>query len=284
VRKLIIGCGYLGRRVARLWLKEGARVSATTRRPEHAADLAEEGIEPIVCDVLSPSVLRCLPAFDAVLYAVGLDRSSRTTMQQVYVDGLGRVLDHLLPPSRFIYVSSTSVYGQSDGAWVDEEGPTEPGEASGRIVLEAESVLRRALPAAVILRFAGIYGPGRLLRQKTIEAGEPIVGDGEKWLNLIHVDDGARAVLAAEAQAAPGFVCNVCDGQPVTRRCFFGELARLLGAPPPRFVAPPPGAEPPHERGHRRIDNRRLREGLGFPVQYADCRAGLAASLNLNSA
>ena len=100
-------------------------------------------------------------------------------------------------------------------------------------------------------------------------------------INLIHVDDGARAILAAEEKATPGLLCNVCDGQPVTRRDFFAELARLLHAPPPRFVAPPPGQPlPPHERGQRRVGNRRLREALGFTPAYPDYRAGLAASLS----
>jgi nucleoside-diphosphate-sugar epimerase len=277
---LIIGCGYLGRRVARLWLERGERVHATTRQPQTAETFAAAGIEPIVCDVLEPRGLAGLPAFDTVVCAVGFDRSSGVAMREVYVEGLRRVLSSLARPGRFIYVSSTSVYGQTDGGWVDEEAATAPLEESGRIVLEAEETLRQALPEAIVLRCAGIYGPGRLLRQKTIEAGEPIVGAADKWLNLIHVADGARAVLAAEALAPPGFLCNVCDGRPVTRRDFFTELARLLTAPPPRFMAPPAaGPAPPHERGQRRISNRRLREALAFRPEYSDYRDGLRASV-----
>ena len=101
-----------------------------------------------------------------------------------------------------MYVSSTGVYGQCHGEEVDEESATEPVEESGRVVLEAERLLHQQLPEAVILRFAGIYGPGRLLRRQAIEAGEVLVGDPEKWLNLIHVADGAAAVHAAEESAA----------------------------------------------------------------------------------
>src|SRR5207247_1991336 len=122
---------------------------------------------------------------------------------------LANVLAQLPPPKRFIYVSSSSVYGQTNGGWVDETSPTEPNEESGRIVLEAENLLRAKLPNAIFLRFAGIYGPGRLLRRQTIERGDPIVGDADKWLNLIHVDDGARVILAAEERAEPGRVYNV---------------------------------------------------------------------------
>src|SRR5439155_10779702 len=109
------------------------------------------------------------------------------SMREVYVGGLGHVLDTLPTPGRFVYVSSTGVYGQTDGTWVDERSETVPTEESGRVVLEAERLLRSKLPAAVVLRFAGIYGPGRLLRRQLLVAGEPLVGDAEKWLNLIHV-------------------------------------------------------------------------------------------------
>ena len=100
-------------------------------------------------------------------------------------------------PACFLYVSSTSVYGQTGGEEVDETAATEPKEESGRVVLEAERCCCERLPTAIILRFAGIYGPDRLLRAKSIQAGEPIVGDAEQWLNLIHVEDGAAAVVEA---------------------------------------------------------------------------------------
>ena len=163
---LVIGCGYLGRRVLPLW--KDRRVFALTRRAEGAAELTTLGAEPVLGDVLRPESLHALPTVDTVLYAVGFDRASGATMRQVYVDGLANVLAHLPTPRRFLYVSSSSVYGQSDGGWVDEASPTEPLEESGRIVLEAERTLHAALPDAVVLRFSGIYGPGRLLRRATI--------------------------------------------------------------------------------------------------------------------
>lgn len=277
---LVIGCGYLGRRVARAWLRRGRAVCAVTRRAESAAELRALGVEPIVGDVLDPASLRALPRAETVLYAVALDRGSGATMRDVYVTGLANVLAVLPPPRRFVYVSSSSVYGQSDGGWVDEASPAEPQEESGRVVLAAEAVLRERLPGAAVLRFAGIYGPGRLLRRTAIEAGTPIVGDAEKWLNLIHVEDGVGAVLAAEERAAAGAVVNVSDGRPVRRRDFYAEMARLLGAAAPTFVAPPPNdPPPPHEKGHRRIANRRLVEELGVALRYPDYRAGLAASV-----
>jgi nucleoside-diphosphate-sugar epimerase len=177
------------------------------------------------------------------------------------------------------------VYGQTDGGWVDETSATEPLEPSGKIVLEAERVLpeaaTRAKPqAAIILRFAGIYGPGRLLRRQTIEKGEPIVGDADKWLNLIHVEDAARAVLAAEEHGDPGRIYNVCDDHPVRRRYFYASLARVLGAPEPRFAKPPADQPtPPHELANRRINNRRMKEELRVELQYPDFDQGLRASV-----
>jgi nucleoside-diphosphate-sugar epimerase len=280
VDRLIVGCGYLGRRVAGLWLAAGHRVVGTTRSPGQAEELRRLGVRPVVCDVLDPASLGSLPAAATVVYCVGLDRSSGRSMREVYVQGLGNVLDRLPPPGRFLYVSSTSVYGQDRGEEVDETAATEPQEESGRVVLEAERLLRSRLPGAVLLRFAGIYGPGRLLRRQAVEKGEVILGDPERWLNLIHVEDGAAAVLAAEERARPGEVYNVCDGRPVRRREFYAELARLLGAPPPRFVLPDPSAPlPPHERANRRLLGRRMREEMGVEPRYPSYVEGLRASL-----
>ena len=277
IDKLIVGCGYLGRRVAALWLQRDQRVLATTRnRPE---EFRAAGIEPIVCDVLDRESLKALPAVDTVLCCVGLDRTAGASMRQVYVGGLGNVLDSLLAPKRFLYVSSTSVYGQSAGEEVDEHSKTEPEEESGKIVLEAEQLLRVRFPSAVILRFAGIYGPGRLLRRQAIEKGEPILADPERWLNLIHVEDGAAAVLAAEQFAKTGDTVNVCDGEPVCRRDFFTRLAHLLATAEPRFVLPDPTHSPPHEKTNRRIGNRKLLEELHVVLRYPTWREGLALSL-----
>lgn len=270
---LIVGCGYLGRVVARLWIAQGKRVAALTRSrvDQHRAF----GIEPIPGDVTEPASLR-LPAVDTVLYAVGLDRSAGKSMREVYLGGLANVLDALPLPRRFVYVSSTSVYGQAGGEWVDEDAPTEPAEENGRIVLECERLLRQRMPEAIILRFAGIYGPGRLIKRAAVEKGEPLATDPDRRINLIHVEDGARAVVAATERARPGSTYNVADGHPVTRREFYGDLARLLGAPAPRFVSNAA------DRTDRRISNRRLQTELDLDLLYPDYRTGLRQALGSN--
>jgi nucleoside-diphosphate-sugar epimerase len=132
----------------------------------------------------------------------------------------------------------------------------------------------------VILRFAGIYGPGRLLRQKAIQAGEAIVADAKRWLNLIHVEDGASAVLAAAERGSPGRTYNVADGHPVQRHTFYSALAKQCGAPEPRFTPPTSGTDaPPHEKGNRRIRIQRMREELRVALRYADYESGIRASL-----
>lgn len=271
--RLIVGCGYLGTRLACRWRDQGHVVHATTRG--RAEELRAMGLVPIVADVTDRAILPPLPAVETVVHCVGWDRAAGRTMRQVYVEGLANLLDVLPPPGRFVFVSSVSVYGQTGGEEVEEPSATEPLEENGRIVLEAEQLLRARLPGAIILRFAGIYGPGRLIRSEALKAGQPLSGDPERWLNLIHVDDGVGAVEAAIERGQPGSVYNVSDGHPVTRGEFFTTLARLIGAPAPRFE--PSGQE---RGGHRRISNRRLREELGFEPQFRGCERGLVASLS----
>jgi nucleoside-diphosphate-sugar epimerase len=268
---LILGCGYLGRRVAARWLAAGRTVAALTRN--NADSLAAVGIEPIVGDVGQASSLS-LPHASTVLYAVGMDRTSGKTMHDVYVNGLRHVLDTIPAPERFIYVSSTSVYGQSDGDWIDEAAATEPSEESGKVVLAAERLLREKLPEAIVLRFAGIYGPDRLLRKQALLKGEQLLGDADKWLNLVHADDGTDAVLAVEANGTPGETYHVADDSPVSRRDFYTLLATLLNAPSAVFEQT---AEP--GSSNRRVSNRKAREQLSWSPRYPSYREGLPAAV-----
>ena len=269
---LIVGCGYLGARAGRAWLDAGRTVVALTRG--RADSLLSQGFAPITGDVLDPDSLRSLPAASTILYAVGLDRSAGRSMREVYIDGLRNVLAALPAGGRFVSISSTSVYGQTDSELVDESTATEPLEENGRIILEAERLLREYRPDATILRFAGIYGPARQLRKQPLLNGEPYTGDAEKWLNLIHVADGVGAILAAE-RGKPGGTFNIADDTPVSRREFYTELARLLNAPEARFEPAPQTAK----EANRRISNASARAELGFAPAYPSFREGLPTCL-----
>lgn len=273
----IVGCGYLGSRVATAWRDSGRTVFALTRsRPE---PLRAMGIEPIIGDVMKPETLAVLPHASTVLYAVGMDRTSGYSMREVYLQGLENVLKTLPNCERFISISSTSVYGQTQGELVDEASATQPIEESGSVVLAAEELLKRYVPHATILRFAGIYGPNRLLRRNPILNAQPLVGDAEKWLNLIHVEDGVRAVLAAEAAAAQGSTFNIADDTPVWRRDFYTRLAQQLNATPALFEPYPPGhvAKP---EANRRVNNAKARAELGFAPQFPSYIEGLQHAVN----
>src|SRR5262245_3074000 len=136
-QKLIIGCGYVGRRVARKWLEAGNVVHALTRTADHAEELREIGVHPILGDVINAAGLADFPRVGTVLYAVGLDRNAGHSQREVYVEGLANVLARIAPPwPKFIYLSSTSVYGQNAGEWVDEESACRPESTNGQVCLE----------------------------------------------------------------------------------------------------------------------------------------------------
>ncbi|MHC5539851.1 NAD-dependent epimerase/dehydratase family protein, partial [Singulisphaera rosea] len=173
---LIVGCGYLGRVVGRRLIDRGDRVFGTTRTAEKAKGLALDGIEPVVAEVLDPNTLGGFPEAGRVLYCVGFDRRSGASMRSVYLDGLANALSVLdLKKTLFVYVSSTGVYGQDDGSWVDEDSETRPTHESGRVCLEAEQLVRARIiergGAAVILRLSGLYGPGRIIGRAGLERG-----------------------------------------------------------------------------------------------------------------
>lgn len=233
---LVVGCGYLGLRVARLWRDAGARVLALTRSPDRAAALAAEGLEPVLGDVTMPGGLPVLPVVDAIFWGVGFDRTAGATYRDVHVAGLGRLLDAVPGTPRVVFSSSTGVWGTDDGAVVDETTPAQPVREAGRVLLEAEALLHaRTGDRGTVLRFAGLYGPGRLPRLDDLKAGRPIAADPDSWLNLIHADDAARIVVAVAAakQARPLYV--VSDGVPVKRRLWYEHLAERSGSPPPTF-------------------------------------------------
>ncbi|MCA9123462.1 MAG: SDR family oxidoreductase [Planctomycetaceae bacterium] len=283
MNKLILGCGYLGRRVAQAWLGDGHEVLALTRSLETAARLRARGIRPIVGDVTGSLDLSDCDEIDTLLFAIGFDRTAGKSIREVYVDGLRRVLDCLpAPPRRFIYISSTGVYAQNDGQWVNEQSLSVPLREGGKACLAAEELLRQCAigERTMILRLAGIYGADRLPKLQDVIAGRPIDGAADGYLNLIHVDDAVRVVLAAETQLMPPELLLVSDGAPVLRGEFYRELARRSHSPPPQFTAPNAGS-PTAARAStdKRIDNSRLRELLQLQFRFPSYVEGLASIL-----
>jgi nucleoside-diphosphate-sugar epimerase len=281
--KLILGCGYLGRVLARQWLAAGQTVYGTTRSPARAAELDRLGVRPVLWDVTRPETDAHLPAARTVVWCVAPGRGDDDP-SAVAVAGLDRLLEHWAPaagPAVWLHVGSTSVYGQTDGSWVDEGDRAEPLTAAGRRALEAEQVLVAAARGRlaglrwVTLRFAGLYGPGRIIGEKAMRAGEPLIGNPETWLNLVHVEDGAAAVRAADRLDDASPVVNVCDDEPLRRRDYYQLAANTLGLPPPRFAAPAGGPEP-----DRRVRNSLLKEGLGVTLNFPSVRQGLPAAIS----
>lgn len=294
--KLIVGCGYLGMRVARRWLAVEEPVAAVTRHARRAEEFRATGILSIIAEVTQPASLEQLRPLlgpgDTLLYAVGYDRSAGQPMDQVYVQGLRNVLAAIHPEiSRVIYISSTGVYGQVAGETIDEDSPTEPTREGGRVCLAAEQALLESPfgNRAVILRLAGIYGPGRVPNRADLRAQKPLPFDPASALNLIHVEDAATVVLAAEKSAPTPRTYVVSDGQPVARGDYYAELARLWNAPAPIFATPSESdphtgatiAAPRRGGADKRLDPARMRRELAPVFQFSDFRTGLRGIVEL---
>ena len=289
MRFLIFGCGYLGKRAARAWIDRGHTVFAVTRSATNAGSLNAIGVQSIIGDICREESLRELPDIDVVLHAVGFDPKSEWTREQVTRDGMKNVIHAISGRcSRFIQISSTSVYGQSTGEWVDESSECLPTQISGQLTLAAEQLvleLGATNPSiqTTILRLAGIYGPGRLLtRVEALRTGQPLSGRPDSWLNLIHVDDAVTAIGQCLRDDVPSPVYNCVDDTPVERGTYYRELAKLIGAPPPRFDETLPAL-----RGsgglNKRCSNRRLREELNWCPKYSSYLSGLRSAAEISN-
>lgn len=283
---LIVGCGDIGRRVAAIERAAGADPIGVVRSTGSFAELTRLGIEALQWD-LDARPTSALPARGRPLYwfapppAQG-DRDPR----------LRAALDRLRsgPPTRVLYVSTSAVYGDCGGAWVDEQAPLAPRSDRGRRRLDAERALaafaRTSGCAVVILRVPGIYGPGRLPRER-LARGLPVVRESEcPWTNRIHADDLARIAVTAMARAPAGAIYNVSDGHPTTMTDYFLRCARLLGLPEPEQI---PLAQA-HARltpamasfldESKRLLTTRVQRELGVRLRYPDLDSGLPACLD----
>ena len=238
--RLIVGCGYLGQRVADRWLQSGSSVFAITRSSTNAKNLSAGGIHPIIGDVTTadglPEAIRDLPEVDTVLWAVGFDRSAHASYRDVHVNGLLRTLQQIPNKPRVVFISSTGVWGEETNE-VDESTPASPTREAGVVLLEAETALRsHPKGPGVVLRLAGIYGPGRLPRLSDIQENKPIAADPDSWLNLIHVDDAASVICDISELPVPKSLYIVSDTTPIRREQWYSSLAEFTNSPRPRWA------------------------------------------------
>ena len=310
-----MGCGYLGRAVARRLLERGQRVHGTVRQRSDAEALRRMGVSPVMLEVTKPLSFPALaPALQAealdVYYLVPPGRSGGVpTPRQVILGGIAHITRQLRQAAvrRGVLVSSTAVYGDTSGGRVDADTTPHPNSERGRLLLEGENLWRQQDETGDrwgVVRLAGLYGPGRIVGQKAVREGSPLVGDPEALLNLIHVDDAADLLIATMIadrvgetggdtgkgleetgdgeEQRPAAVELGADGHPVTRMEYYTELAHRLGAPPPRVI------EDPWELRQLGLSPERLRQSsskacdpmptcrrTGWSPRYATFKQGL---------
>ena len=270
MRLLVVGCGDLGGRVARLAAARGDEVLGARR----TAGLVPDGVEPLVLDVTDPASIELPDGLDAFVYAVAASERTDDAYRAAYPVGLHAVIDSLPEPARVrgIFISSTAVHGASDGSWVDEVSDPAPTSFSGQRLLEAERVLAAApLAAASSLRLGGIYGPGRTFLVRSVEESTAELASHIEWTNRIHVEDAARAVLHVLGLVPMPSLVEVVDEEPAPRAEVLSFLAEKLGRPSP------PVGDTPAPRGMGKRVSSALLARSGFSWRYPTYREGYGA-------
>lgn len=259
---VVAGFGDLGARVAARCIAAGTQVLAVRRRAVEAAP----ALRGLRADLASGEGLSRLPReAEALLVCLAPDVRDEAAYRALYLDGLRRLLDRVEAP-RLLFVSSTAVYAQDAGEWVDEESAAAPIAFNGRILLAAE-IVARAHPGGGVLRLSGLYGPGRDALLRRARDGR---ASARRWSNRIHIDDAAAAaslLLATPAGRAASTWLGSDDAPAL--ECDVQAWMRA------REGLPALAAHDGPETG-RRIANARLR-ALGWAPAFPDFRAGYAA-------
>ena len=279
MRILIVGCGYVGSALGLLLASEGHTVFGLRR---NVAALPGT-IKPVRADLSAPLPSGTLPPnLDAVVCAASPGGSSDGAYRTAYVDGPRNILSALEQQSveRLVLVSSTGVYGQKDGEWVDEGSPTEPASTSGRRLLEGEALVLGGPIPATVLRLGGIYGPGRTSMIERALRNPPPEDAPPQYTNRIHRDDCAGAVRHLLGLPDPEPVYLGVDHEPADRRTVAEWLAARSGHDLP--VNPNTTPNEPRDRPGRtnkRCSNERLLRS-GYEFRYPTFREGFAALLD----
>lgn len=270
---LVIGCGYLGLPLAKAWIAKGFTVYGTTRKTGKMDLLKKEGINPIVLDLLKPPFR--LPQADWVYFLVSGSRDA--TFPHAMINTIAALREN--PPRRFIYTSSTGVYGDYGSGWVDESSLRRATDPAGARLIETEDVLFSAVedarfPGAVV-RLSGIYGPDRIPGREPLLKREALRGNPEGYLNLIHLDDLIPLLVSAVSFVKVGDCYLFSDDHPVQRREYYAFLSARLGISDfsPRWKR---SDEP---AASRRCRNQKMKEHLQIDLKYPSYREGLSALL-----
>lgn len=274
MRVLIAGCGYVGGALARMLVHDGHEVFGLRRAPRNLP----AGVIPVAADLATGDDLASVPGdLDVCVSAVSADGRSEAAYEAAYVRAvrnLQSVLESESPAlQRWVFASSTAVYGQQDGEWVDEEASTSPSSFTGRTVLHGEALVRSsAVPSPIVLRLGGIYGPGRTRLVDSVRRGEATCPPEPSYTNRIHRDDAAGAIRHLLTLPDPEQVYVGVDTDPAERCEVLTWIADQVGAPPPA-----PG--PPTGRGSKRVDSSRL-QASGYRFRYPTFREGYRAILD----
>jgi len=277
---LIAGCGYVGTALGTRLASEGHVVWGLRRR----TDALPSSIRPFVADLTVPETLRALPpGLDFVFYTASADASDDDSYRAAYVEGLHNLLsalgDQCQQLLRVFFTSSTGVYAQSSGAWVDETSPTEPAEFSGIRMLEGERLLLGSPFPATVLRLGGIYGPGRTRLIDRVRRGLAVCPDGPPlYTNRIHRDDCAGALHHLMNVEQPDQIYIGVDHEPAEQCEVLRWLAARLGVSPPG-VEPPSGSEVRRHQSNKRCSNAKL-VASGYVFRYSSFRDGYMALLD----
>jgi len=277
-RLLIAGCGDVGSHLGERLAAAGWQVHGLRRRVE----ALPAAIRPVRGDL---QAAQCPPdwppgALDYLVYCAAPGRHDESGYRAAYVDGLRHVLGwlarHGQRPRRLLFVSSTAVYGQQGGEWVDETSATEPAGFSGRILLEAEGLALGSGLAASVVRLAGLYGPGREWLLGQVRRGARVESGLPRYGNRIHRDDAVALLaflLEADARGAPLADCYLgVDDEPAALHEVVAWLRGRLG------VTGETGESLGRRGGSKRCSNARAR-ALGWAPRYPGYREGYAALL-----
>jgi nucleoside-diphosphate-sugar epimerase len=273
-RMLILGCGYLGSRIAELCGETGWTWDALTRNPDSAAELKNNGCRKTIVSLLADPGWHSLldpNDYDAIVLCVGASTSDQAGYRASYLDGTKSFLEWADGFTRTcIYTSSISVYGSKPDGWIDEHTPPHPASWRGDIILESEGLIGQ-MPGGVVLRLGGIYGPGRSGFLTTVfPPGTP------RYLNLIHRDDAADAVFkVAQTNAPQPGIYNLTDNSPILREELDRQIKQCfteLGKSPPTLSQ----TAPKRSQGlTRKIASLRFQQAFNWTPQYPDVRKSL---------